>query len=266
MDARIPMIPYLLRCIFAICLSAAVGLCPWAQAQEHAGPNPFFVYPVRTDLQRELAPTGTSVLVFIDMTEAITDDGISLEPIKLDNLRKALLPYNKDDTKLHFELFFPRTEGDRSQAQAILRYALIGVLYENGFRQVKGYGRWFNDNTTWAKYTAAFTRRPRKPDGDERAVISDSVKVFPVNSELSRSLTSDADCAIVTSIGETQGVIPQVIRLAAADSLEAMKLPHKNRVAFYVDRVLDKDTQLLLADFQKLAVELGFGTSSVTFR
>jgi hypothetical protein len=247
------------------CAAALGSPCLQVRAQE---PPAHLIYPVKTDLQRELAPAQANLIVFLDTTDVLKDNRIALDALKLQDIRKALLPHKAGDTKLHFTLFFKKSDGDQSQAQNVLRYTLIGFGHEAGFPKVTGFGHYPNTDISWAAYVAAFTGKPRQPAGDEPASADAGVKVYPVRTELSRCLTSDADCAvvIVPSLAKDQGAIPEKVRAAAGDMVGKLKLAHKKRVSFYLRHVPDEDKQQLSNEFYKLAEGLGFEASSVTFR
>jgi hypothetical protein len=253
------------RSTLVVCAIALVTPCPQSRAQE---PPTYLIYPVKTELQRELAPARANLLVILDTTSAVKDSRIALDALQLQNLGKALLPHKKGDTKLHFTLFFPKGDSEQFQAQNVLRYALMGFGHETGFPKVTAYGQWPNTEITWAEHIATLTGKARQAVGDEPASGNDLVKVYPVKTELSRYLTSDADCAVVVvgSLAKEQGVIPQRVRETTAELVGKLKLPHKRRVSFYLGHVPDEERQRLLNDFYQLAEGLGFETSSVTFR
>ena len=143
----------------------------------------------------------------------MTDAGVA-------ELRKALLPHKKADTKLHFNLFFKRTKDDRSEDQDALRLALLGFGHEAGFAKMKAHVIYLNSDATWKEWSTPFTGKPRQPKGAEPATASGTVKAYPVRTDLSRYLTSDADCAvIVPSLAKEGGTIPKKVRDAVADAV-----------------------------------------------
>jgi hypothetical protein len=241
------------------------------RAGNPAAPPSYFIYPVKTELQKELAPDQASAFVFVDTTNLIKDGNVTLTPLGLPVLAKELLPHRKGDAKLHFTLFFARTAADprdQRDRHAVLRYALIGFAHDLGFAKVTASEHHHNDNTTWDKRVASFTGQGRQPEGDEPAAKNDLVKIYPVRTGLSRYLTSDADCAvvIVPSLAKHGGAIPKDVLDATTELLAKVKLSERHRLSFFVGRVSRDHIPLLLKNLQRFADTLGFKTSTVTFR
>ena len=143
---------------------------------------------------------------------------------------------------------------------------MIGFGHDIGFSKVTAYEHY--SDTTWGEHVAAVKGKPRQPVEDEQASGKDVVKVYPVRTELSKFLTSDADCAvvIVPSLEKEQGAIPKMIRADATEHVGKLLLRNKNRIAFYLEYVPADQQQKLVPEFRDLAESLGFKTSSVTFR
>jgi hypothetical protein len=231
-------------------------------------PPPHFIFPVNTPLQREIAPVGTNLLVILDVTAALKGNQIDPDALKLQDLRAVLTPLAKSGPKLHVTLFFGKSTADQAVARSVIRYALIGAGHEAGFATVKVGAAFQNADMTWAEYAASFTGKRRQPVGDEPAVVNDLVKAYPVRTELSRCLTSDADCVvvIVPSLVNETGNIPKKVSEATADVIRKLKLPHTQRVSFYLEDVTDEDAPQLAEQLSELAKKMGFEASSVTFR
>jgi hypothetical protein len=237
-------------------LLLALALLPVVHADDAPKEPASIIYPVQTELHKELLPGKPGVYVLIDTTEALEGGKVALRPLNLPELRKALLPHKKADTQLHFNLFFKRTSEDASEDQAALRLALMGFGHEAGFAKVTAIGTYLN-----------FTGKPRQPKGAEPATASGTVKAYPVRTDLSRHLTSDADCAvIVPSLAKEGGTIPKKVRDAVADAVAKLKLPNKKRIAFFTDHGPD-NVESLLGEFDDLTKELKFEMRSiVSFR
>jgi hypothetical protein len=230
-------------------------------------PPPYFIFPVNTPLQREIAPAGANLLVILDATAALQGNQIEPDALKLRDLRAVLTPLAKSGPKLHVTLFFGKSTADQSVARSVIRYALVGLGHEAGFATVKVRAALQNADLSWAEYAASFTGKRRQPVGDEPAVVNDLVKAYPVRTELSRCLTSDADCAvIVPSLVDETGNIPKRVSEATADVVRKLKLPHTQRVSFYLEHVADEDAPQLAEQLSELARKLGFEASTVTFR
>src|SRR6202040_2497489 len=111
------------------------------QANDEPTPG-YFVFRVKTDLQRELAPNKADYFVFLDTTDILKDSHIDPGKLNIDELRKDLRreknAHKDGDAKLHFSLFFNRTGaiGSDEEAHELLKFALIGLGYDSGFSKV----------------------------------------------------------------------------------------------------------------------------------
>jgi RNA polymerase sigma factor (sigma-70 family) len=249
----------------------------------------YFIFPVKTDLQRALVRSPGNLFVFVDTTKALTEDQINPDELKFKDLEKDLLAYKKEDTKLQFCLYYPRSKlmlalppdspeeagtvreqklHRYSLQQDLLHYALIGFGHEIGFSQVTAVGTYHNDDVTWSETIAAYAGKAPQPEGDEPAFSNKFVKAYPVRTAFSRCLTDNADCLVVimASPALENGAIPQTIREATTDLAEKLKLANKKRVMFDVRyRVERKMRQALVDELDKLAKTMGFETSTVSY-
>jgi hypothetical protein len=243
---------------------------PAAQADDRAKDGSYFIFRVQTDLQKALAPANVDVFVLIDTTEALEGGKIALGKLKLSDLRKALQPYKKADRKLHFTLFFKRVDAGEADQQDVLRLALVGFGHEAGFSKVTAWGSYRNDDVTWKETCATFTDKPRQPKGDEAVKANDFVKAYAVTTELSRYLTSGSDCAvmILPSLEKAQGAIPKKVRDAVIDAVDQLKLTNQQRISFHLCahfKLTQQGREQLLGELSKLAEDMKFGASSVSF-
>jgi len=249
----------------------------------------YFIFPVKTDLQRALVRSPGNLFVFVDTTKALTEDQINPDELKFKDLEKDLLAYKKEDTKLQFCLYYPRSKlmlalppdspeeagtvreqklHRYSLQQDLLHYALIGFGHEIGFSQITAVGTYHNDDVTWSETIAAYAGKAPQPEGDEPAFSNKFVKAYPVRTAFSRCLTDNADCLVVimASPALENGAIPQTIREATTDLAEKLKLANKKRVMFDVRyRVERKMRQALVDELDKLAKTMGFETSTVSY-
>jgi hypothetical protein len=250
----------------AVLVSALLLAAPVLRVKAEE-PPPYFIFPVNTPLQREIAPSGANLLVILDATAALKGNQIEPDALKLPDLRAVLTPLAKAGPKLHITLFFGKPAADQAVARRVIRYALVGLGHEAGFATVKVRAAFQNADLSWAEYAASFTGKRRQPVGDEPAVANDLVRAYPVRTELSRWLTSDADCVvIVPSLVDETGNIPKKVSEATADVIRKLKLPHTQRVSFYLEHVRDDDAPRFAEQLSELAKKLGFEASTVTFR
>ena len=256
------------QAVFAVWAGIFISICTPAPGQDPQAPTNYLIYPVTTELQRELAPSGVNVMVFIDATDVLWNDKFNLEPLNLKELSKALQPYKKPDTKLNYTLFSRKMTKQEAVREQILRYALIGIAHECGVPKVSAVCTTPVPDKSWTDYKNGFTSPPRQPVSDEAVSKNELVKVYPVYTELSRCLTSDADCAVIVtpSLVDAKGKIPEDIRVAITELVEKQKLKHKVKVSFHLAHIFNDSKQLLLNDLYKFAETLGFETSTVSFR
>jgi len=252
--------------IFAIALT---GRHTAARPDEPGSMPSYLIYPVKTELQRELAPANADVFVLLDTTDALVENKVAPSALRLADLRNELLLHKKVTTKLHFTLFFKRSDADRRQSQNFLRHALIGFGQELGFPKVSADGYYSNTEISWNELRESFAGKGRQSEGDEPASKNDFIRVFSVQTHLSKFLTSNADCAVVvdSSIKMDDGFIPPKVWEATAELLSKIKLDQRKKVSFHVGHLSSRNRQeLLLTNFQRFAEALGFTTQSVTFR
>ena len=258
-----------MRWNIAIGVAAAVSAGLPFSAQAQTTTPSYFIYPVTTELQRQVIPHRADVVVIMDTTAAINDGKISLDGLNLDRLRKDLLEYKKGNARMHFNLFFKGVEERERRAQDLLRYAFIGAAHDQGFSKVTAFGTWSNDDIGWPEFVDTLTnKKPRQPKGDEGAKGDDVVKVFPVRSELSRFLTRDADCVVfvIDSLAKENGKIPDRIRDATAKYVAELKLTHKKGISFSIQLFEGDIKGPLVTECGQFAMDLGFERCTVTFR
>jgi RNA polymerase sigma factor (sigma-70 family) len=240
------------------------------KAERPAQPTPRrLIYRVTTDLQRELIPRPVSLFALIDATAAVRDAKAYPEGLDLEGLRKDLVQHRKAGDRVQFNLFFKRTRMDHSRAQNHLRYTMIGFGHGVGFAGVSSMQIHSNSDITWGDFILKFRDKGRRDrELSEPLTGNKLVKVSPVRTELSRYLTSGADCAVLVlpSLEKAGGTIPKEVRQATSDLVKKLKLARKELISFQVFPVDQPIQQPLIEEFFRFAETLGFASSSVTFR
>jgi RNA polymerase sigma factor (sigma-70 family) len=242
-----------------------------ARKDEEDKPPKYFIRLVKTDLQRALAPMQTDVYVLLDGDPALVDGKIIMGNLNLEELWKALAKHKKADTKLHLTLFFQHIDSDADHVkdQEMLRLAMIGFAHWRGFSKVSAFVSTGPATLDWKKAASPFTNKVREPDDEVPGTTNKLAKAYPVRSDLSRYLTSGADCAvlILPSLEEEGGTLPQKVRDAVTDVVGKVKLARKKRVLFVLKHVMNvKDRQPLINALGEFAKEIGFEENEVTFR
>jgi hypothetical protein len=249
---------------------------PGALAQAPPSPTPRYrIYGVTTELQRRLIPVHTSgkappetqLLVVVDTTATLRADGIAVEGLSLSELWQDLSKRKVPRGHLHITVYYPPSTHVRTlQEKTLVRYALMGMAHDAGFPTVTS--RMDFRGMTWEDYVDSFAGGPaREPKGDEAARGDDVVKVYPVQTELSRYLSRDADCVVVFAIAaqEERWKIPYKVWAAAAKAIAELKLAQKKQITFLVQgpRGTDEEDRELRADLQRFAEVRGFDRSLV---
>jgi RNA polymerase sigma factor (sigma-70 family) len=238
-----------------------------APPEDRAKNSRYFIFPVKTDLQRELVPEGTDIFVLLDASASLVDSKIDLSKLDLAGLEKELSPHKAAPKNLHMTLSF--SERLLESRHHTLIHAMTGFGYGIGFAKFGVFTSVGPKVTTWKERTDDFTRKPRQPGGDEKATADKLVKAYPVRTELSRHFTADADCVVVVlpSLEKDKGTIPQPVRDAIADAVGKLGKIQKKRISFVASHLKSPtDQQLMVTAFYKLAEDLGFETSLVTLR
>jgi RNA polymerase sigma-70 factor (ECF subfamily) len=253
-------------------INAPAPAAPPLPAQEPAVPAHYLIYPVTTALERELMPAGADLFVVVDTTDALQDGRIVAEGLHLEELRKDLVPLKKAETRLHitFDLrnSFPTLLG--KPTDDLLRYAFIGFGRELGFAEVKATGNYYNVKTTWVEQNGKrVSPKAGTPQVDEPVMGDDAVKIYPVRTELSRYLTSDADCVVVfvAPIQKGSPVVSDKIRETTTKAIAELKLGKERKIFFAAQRgagIFGEELNRVLDEFRQFSVQLGFGTSSIT--
>jgi hypothetical protein len=246
---------------------------PSARGEDPPPVPPYLIYPVATDLQRQLLPAKTDLCVVLNTTEALKGEKLATEKVGIKELRKDLLRPRMERTVLHFHLFCEDIGPDREEERRILHYALIGFAHELGYPKVtaSGIGLANGNRDTWEKEVRSVVGKDRAQHmASETARGNDDVKVYPVATDLSRCLTRHADCyvVIVPALDKNKGKIPQNIRQTVIDSVNELMLPAKKHISFEVPsgKLNDRERQQLLKEINEVGKDLGSVGGYVTMR
>lgn len=240
-------------------LAASGGTAP---AQEPAKTPSHFLFPVTTELQRELIPSKADLFVFVDSTKGITKDEFDLRALELPELRKKLQPLVKGYPRVHFTVFFPKGAPDYRRPGEKLEE----LAKEMGFTKATNDGLYVNDDISWKNYSKAFNEKPNPPGEDEVAIAGGTIKAYPVKTTLSRWLASNADWVIdLPQVEENQKTIsPDVVDSIAA-VVNKLKIPPKNHVAFRMNRPEGDQKQAIINDLRKIGKNIGIENVLVMF-
>lgn len=232
-------------CLGLLALAAATSRAQVAdQTPSH------FVFPVTSQLQRDLIPSKADLLVYVDSTKGVTRDEFDIRALQLPELRKKLQPFVKGYPHVHFTVFFPKGVFDLKKPGE----KLVELAKEMGFMKATNDGLNVNDNKTWETYSKPFHQKPDKPEEDELVISDGIVKVYPVKTTLSRWLTSNADWVIdLPPVEENQkNISPKIVDSIAA-MVKKMKIKPKNRVIFRLEHPSQNiQKQLIINDLREI--------------
>lgn len=247
----------------------------------------FAVYPVTTALQRTLlgwiGDDGCELKAYVSVDGAAVMTGASLineRALNLDALRNALGPHvDRDHGALILSVCF-KNEPDRNpNAEELLVRGLEGFATRDiGFKTARA-GTFVSNapNFDWSKMIDTAKRKdenPERTDAAEAVLDSEFVNVYPVQTELTRLLTGNADCVvdILAPPGEgDESILKPVIRKVIIRLVGQAKLREKQKLAFLIKGGLSKLQEAgardrYLRELSGLANDLGFAGSSVTAR
>ena len=238
-----------------------------APPEDRAKNSRYFIFPVKTELQRELAPQGADVFVLLDASAALENGQTDLSKMDLAGMEKALRPLKKDAKRLHMTLTFAETITEERHTRLV--YAVKGFGYGLGFPKFKVYVSYEGRKSSWKEKTDDFTRKPRHPEGDEKAKANKLVKVYPVRTELSRHFSRDADLVVVVlpCLKADKGAIPKKVRDAIAEAVGKPEKDRKKRIFIVAGSIgLDHPDQALRNSFYELAEQLEVEATAVLLR
>jgi len=245
----------------------------------------FAVYPVTTPLQRTLLSwsdeEGSELKAYVSVNgEAVVNAAglIDERALKLASLRNALKPYtNRENEAAVLTIHWKSAPGRNQDAGQLLVWGLEGFAVRDiGFKTARGWVTYHNDRDfDWAKTIDAAKRKiVAGADQSEEALDSEFVNVYPVQTELSRLLTGNADC-VVDVLAPPEGgeelMLKPIIRKVIVRLVGQADLRDKKAVSFLIKGGMGKIQQQggvekYMKELDDLAKELGFAGSSVSAR
>lgn len=255
-----------LKMVFTVIVVLTLGAKTLFSANRRADDNipQYFVFPIKTELQRSLIPYRADVYVLVNKMEALKSQRISLQPLSLPNLKKDLEKLRSAQTRLHFNLFANRDYGDVAGGD-ILRYSMIGIGHELGFARTTALHTMTATPISWSDYTAGIRGKADPETADEKLEVKDSAVACSVRTKLSRYLADNADCVVIISkdLTEAKGKIPENVRKDVMDAVKPFDVAIKLNILFGVRYIKDEHRELLRQNLNELGQELGFGSCSV---
>jgi peroxiredoxin len=222
-----------------VALAVIVGFTLRAPAAGGKSRPNFLVFPIKTDLQRELAmsPRADAYLLF-DVESCST--GKTFDPKRLDSedLRKALTATAHDIGKQKPLLMiayrcingFP----DRDERESLER-ALRAVCRQAGFFDIRA--SFQGTGGSWGDKVRPFEHIVDEADTVESPVVNDVARLYPVRTRFSRFLlgNTDADAYLILRRpidGNFRDFAPAT-RREIGQLLDKVRFAHKRRLVLY---------------------------------
>jgi peroxiredoxin len=222
-----------------VALAVTVGLSLRATADEAKSRPNFLVFPIKTDLQRELAmsPRADAYLLF-DVESCST--GKTFDPKRLDSedLRKALTAISHEIgmQKPLLMIAYRCTNGfpDRDEREALDR-ALRAVCRQAGFFDIRA--SFQGTGGSWGDKVRPFERIVDEADPVESPLVNDVARLYPVRTRFSRFLLGNADVDGYLVLrrpieGSFRDFVPAT-RREIGQLLDKVHFAHKRRLALY---------------------------------
>jgi hypothetical protein len=221
------------------------------------------VLPVQTELQRLILGKDVSVFVTLDLMGVVKDG--TLNQSALGSIRRDLAGAGARDGIVHFRVFHEKTADTHENKR--LHEALRGLARAEGFRGAKLDEELRNDDLTWrARVATIDAGRPRSARGDEAGLGTDSVRIYPVRTTLSRYLFEGSDC-VVDCLAAPVLEVEDRVRVTIKATVPKLALERKQQILFRVpaDQVEERSRVPLQEELRRLANSLGFQRSRVSY-
>ncbi len=226
----------------------------------------YFVFPVTSQLQRDLIPSKADLMVFVDATSGLFKDGaLDDQSPQLGELRKKLQPLAKKYPHIQFTMY-RTSETEPLQTKAIDK-KVADFAKEMGFQKTSSMWTISNDETmTWAKYSKPFMNQADEGEGKELPVVDGVVKLYPVKTTLSRWLTSNADwVADLPAIAENENAVSEKVTNSLKALMKGQKITPDSRIQFRQENPGMEKNEVILKELFKIGEGLGFKHVSVTY-
>lgn len=247
---------------------------PEPRMKEPATVSEYSLLPVRTELQRLILGNEAVGHVYLDGDKIINGTTVDSAGIDLERLRKELSgsPMKKKGNIVITIWFKYRDEMPDQKAVAILDNALLGLGYYEGVKYVLASHTYGQRRTLNEEMDVVNGKVGGEAIGEEASVANKLVRVFPVQTKLSRLLTGDSDCVldILTPFEKETDTLTPEVENAAHNLMGKFQVKEKSKLLI---RVWSKGQggRAAVERFvgngspsEKLANELGFKASSVT--
>ncbi len=228
----------------------------------------FVVVPIRTELQRVLSDTHkeAKVFVLINGMDAIRDEDeiLDITKVKLQKILDAIRPYaiEGDPGNVVFRVIY-RRDGNAGRigpspfaevgllpASHVLNRALHQLGRDTGFKEVRVEEVFLMPDAKYANNWSGAVRdvleHPGDPDVDEKSVGDEQVKLFVVQTGLSRFI-HDADLVVYYVPPITDVDVPAALETLRR-CIRKIDLPKKDEVEFLFNRGSPRELNSIAVD------------------
>jgi peroxiredoxin len=209
----------------------------FATADETKQPN-FVVFPIKTDLQRELLNTRADAYLQFDVQACAANRKFNPNRFDRASVQRALADVARHIDKKQRRLFIAYRYADGfldTDQQEALEKALRGVCREAGF--VAGGSSMLGEGGSWQDKVAPFTDLTDDANVTESSLENELVRVYPVHTTLSRFVLGKADCdcymVLRQPIERTFKDFSLETRLAMSQLLLQLNLTRREHVVMY---------------------------------
>jgi thiol-disulfide isomerase/thioredoxin len=207
-------------------------------AADEAGQSNFVVFPIKTDLQRELLSSRADAYLQFDVAACAPDR--KFDPKRLDRkgLQRRLSGIARQMGKKEPRLFVAYRYSDGyldGPQQDALEKAIRGLCREAGF--ISGGTSMSGDGTSWQDKLARFYGLDDDASAAETPLENEFVRVYPVHTTLSRFVLGRADCdcymVLRRPIERTFKDFSLEERLAMSQLISQLNLSHRDCLIVY---------------------------------
>lgn len=241
-----------------------------AADKKPADPPGYFVWPVRTALQRELIqPHTVNHVLLVNGRPGIIEQGANLRKLPLTDLRNELERFGPPaERSVLVTVMFAGEAGQfDSGACQTLQLAVDGYLRFYGQAQVQSISSHVQNGRTWEQVTAGYSSGADPAVVTERPAADGPVTGYPVRTKLSRYLSSGADYVLVVEPRPTGPAVPDAVKASAKAVAAGLEPSLLGRVKFCLRHPENQGHKQPLIDaYGRLAKELGFQNVTVAMR
>jgi thiol-disulfide isomerase/thioredoxin len=230
--ARIRLRELLLASICALSLATASPATDSdAPADKQENPANFFVAPITTEVQRSVVSTDATVYAMVNGSGLLRENLIDPSALDGKRFRAELKNLAKGgEPTLRLILRFDGFEEDEG-AEQFLGAAIKELCREAGFSKVNS--TTMRSSLAWGEFS---NRLQSKQDDDAREEIVEEelIRVYPIRTNLSRVLLSDADCVVEIRrpFDGRQKTLSPELRASIAKAIDSLELQTKHVLSF----------------------------------